>query len=91
MDTFNDILRTGNVPGYFSGPVPKSGKDPSVLDNYRGITDTPIIGKLFEKQILIRLLETVNKKQAEMQFGFMKNLIPTMNSLICSEVINESK
>ena len=45
-------MRTGVVPDYFSGgvltPVPKSGKDPTVLDNYRGITVTPIIGKLFE-------------------------------------------
>ena len=52
-DIFNEVMHTGVVPDYFSGgvltPVPKSGKDPTVLDNYRGITVTPIIGKLFEK------------------------------------------
>ena len=35
------MLHTGIVPDYFSGgvltPVPKSGKDPTVLDNYRGV------------------------------------------------------
>ena len=58
-DIFNKVLHTGIVPDYFSGgvltPVPKSGKDPAVLDNYRGITVTPIIGKLFEKLLLFRL------------------------------------
>ena len=37
-DTYNGILRTRNITEYFSGgvltPVPKSGKDPSRLDNF---------------------------------------------------------
>ena len=57
-------MHTGIVPDYFGGgvltPVPKSGKDPTVLDNYRGNTVTPVIS-------------------------------PTMSSLICTEVINESR
>ena len=72
-------------------PVPKSGKDPTILDNYRGITVTPILGKVFEKLVLLRLLEYINVKQSDLQFGFTKNLSPTMSSLICSEVINESR
>ena len=94
-DIFNDILRSGKVPEYFSGgvitPVPKPGKDPTIIDNYRGITVTPILGKLFEKLVLLRLLEYMNVEQSDLQFGFTKNLSPTMSSLICSEVINESR
>ena len=94
-DSFNDILHTGNVPDYFSGgvltPVPKSGKDPTILDNYHRITVTPIIGKLFGKLLLVHLLEIVIVKQSELQFGFTKDLSPTMSSLTCSEVMNESR
>ena len=72
-------------------PVPKSGKDPTILDNYRGITVTPVIGKLSEKLMLLRLLESVNVDQSDLQLGFTKTLNPTMSSLICSEVINESR
>ena len=94
-DIFNEVMGTGIVPDYFSGgvltPVPKSGKDPTVLDNYRGITVTPIIGKLFEKLLLLRLQESVNVNQSELQFGFTKDLSPTMSSLICTEVINEAR
>ena len=51
-DIFNEVMHTGMVPDYFSGGVlthiPKSDKDPTVVDNYRGITVTPILGNLFE-------------------------------------------
>ena len=94
-DIFDDVMHTGIVPDYFSGgvltPVPKSGKDPTILDNYRGITVTPIIGKLFEKLLLLRLQETVNVNQSELQFGFTSGLSPTISSLICTEVINEAE
>ena len=92
---FNDTLRSGKIPEYFRGgvltPVPKSGKDNRLLDNYRGITVTSIIGKLFEKLISLRLLEKVNSNQSDLQFGFTKNLSPIMSALICSEAINEAK
>ena len=94
-DTFNDILLLGKIPDCFKKgvltPVAKSGKDNRLLDNYRGITVTSIIGKLFEKLISLRLLEKVNIDQSDLQFGFTKNLSPSMSALICSEVINESK
>ena len=94
-DIFNDILLLGKIPDCFRGgvltPVAKSGKDNRLLDNYRGITVTSIIGKLFEKLISLRLLEKVNIDQSDLQFGFTKNLSPSMSALICSEVINESK
>ena len=94
-DIFDDVMHTGIVPDYFSGgvltPVPKSSKDHTILDNYRGSTVTPIIGKLFEKLLLLRLQETVNVNQSELQFGFTSGLSPTMSSLICTEVINEAE
>ena len=75
---------------YFSGGVltlvPKNGKDPTISDNYRGITVTPIIGKLFEKLLFLGLLETVNVKQSELRFGLTKDLSPTMSSLACSKL-----
>ena len=74
--SFNEVMCTGIVPDYFSGEVltlvPKSGKDPTVLDNYRGITVTSIIWKLFEKLMLLSLQEYVNVNQSELQFGFTK-------------------
>ena len=41
--------------------------------------------------MLLRLLEYMNVEQSDLQFGFTKNLSPIMSSLICSEVINESR
>ena len=94
-DIFNDILLLGKIPDCFKGgvfpPAAKSGKDNRLLDNYRGITVKSIIGKLFEKLISLRLLEKVNIDQSDLQFGFTKNLSPSMSALICSDVINESK
>ena len=72
-------------------PVPKSGKDPKLFDNYRGITVTSIIGKLFEELLLLRLLEDVNVNQSDCQFGFTKDLNPLMSLVICSEAIVEAK
>ena len=69
-DVVNDILLSGEIPECFRGgvltPVPKSGKDSRLLDNYHGTTVTSIIGKLFEKLILIRLLEKVNAEQSDL-------------------------
>ena len=94
-DIFNEILKSGTVPACFRGgiltPVPKSGKDPKLFDNYRGITVTSIIGKLFEELLLLRLLEHVNVNQSDCQFGFTKNINPLMSSVICSEAIVEAK
>ena len=40
---------------------------------------TLIIGKLFEKMLLLRLQETVNVNQSELQFGLTSGLSPTMS------------
>ena len=90
---FNQILQSKTVPDAFKSgiltPVLKKSKDPTVLDNYRGITVTPIISKLFESVLLPRLSETF--EQSPLQFGFTKGLSPVMAALIVSEARAEAK
>ena len=85
--TFNQILESRTVPESFKTgiltPVLKKSKDPTNLDNYRGISVTPIIGKLFESVLLPRLAQSFD--QSSLQFGFTKGLSPIMAALIVSE------
>ena len=61
-DIFNQIIFEKQVPSFFKSgiliPVLKKSKDPTNMDNYRGITVTPVLGKLFENVLLPRLSET---------------------------------
>ena len=59
------------------------------MDNYRGITATPILGKLFESVLLLRLEQSF--EQSSLQFGFTKGLSPVMSALIVSEARAEAK
>ena len=92
-DIFNNILTEKKVPEVFKvgilTSVLKKSKDPMILDNYRGITVTPVLGKLFEITILTRLSE--NFEQSSLQFGFTKGLSPVMSALIVSEARAEAK
>lgn len=92
-DIFNSILTEKCVPQHFKTgiltPVLKKSKDPTNLDNYRGITVTPVLGKLFEITILPRLSE--NFEQSSLQFGFTRGLSPVMSALIVSEARAETK
>ena len=90
---FNQILYEKHVPSAFKTgiltPVLKKSKDPTNMDNYRGITVTPIIGKLFESILLPRISQTF--EQSSLQFGFTKGLSPVMSALIVSEARAEAK
>ena len=92
-DIFNQILNTRTVPQSFKTgiltPVLKKSKDSTNLDNYRGITVTPILGKLFESVLLPRLAASFD--QSSLQFGFTKGLSPVMAALIVSEARAEVK
>ena len=92
-DIFNTILKEKCVPQQFKSgiltPVLKKSKDSTILDNYRGITVTPVLGKLFEITILPRL--STDLEQCSMQFGFTKGLSPVMSALIISEARAEVK
>ena len=90
---FNQIFIEKSVPEQFKSgiltPVLKKSKDPTNLDNYRGITVTPIIGKLFETVLLPRISQ--HFEQSSLQFGFTKGLSPVMSALIVSEARAEAK
>lgn len=91
--TFNQIVTNKSVPDVFRvgivTPVLKKSKDATNLDNYRGITVTPILSKLFEYTILPRL--SMNVDQSSLQFGFSKGLSPLMAALLISEARAEVK
>ena len=90
---FNQIMTEKKVPDMFKTgiltPVLKKAKDATCIDNYRGITVTPILGKLFEMILLPRLSKDF--KQSSLQFGFTKGLSPIMSALIVSEARAEAK
>ncbi|CAC5356193.1 unnamed protein product [Mytilus coruscus] len=90
---FNNIFNNHHIPDIFKSgivtPVLKKGKNPMLMDNYRGIAVTPVISKLFECTILPRL--TVNFNQSPLQFGFTKGLSMLMASLIITEARAEVK
>ena len=73
-DTFNHKICENQIPEAFKSgiltPVLKESKDPTNMDNYRGITVTPIIGKLFESVLLPRLEQTF--EQSYLQFEITK-------------------
>ena len=73
---FNRVFETGKVPlGWKKGiiiKIPKKGK----LDecgNWRGITLTPIISKIFSKVLLNRFEEKLDKRLRDVQAGFRRN------------------
>ncbi len=61
---FNQILKNKTIPDIFKTgiltPVLKKLKDATQMDNYRGITVTPVITKLFDPLFLI----TVDSQKA---------------------------
>ena len=70
-------------------PLLKKSKGPTILDNYRGITVTPILVKLFETVLLPRIAK--NFEQSPLQFGFTQELSPVMSALIVSEARAEAR
>lgn len=75
--TFNKFLELRKVPEVFKTgilfPVLKKGKDPTMVNSNRGITVTPIIGNIFQYNILKKL---IFKDKSELQFGFTTGLTP---------------
>ncbi|MES9879262.1 MAG: reverse transcriptase domain-containing protein [Sedimenticola sp.] len=90
---FNMILETKTIPDVFKSgvltPIHKKGKDARLVDNYRGITVTSVLGKLFEATILHRL-KALNDNQSQLQYGFTKGLSPSLAALLLSEAAGES-
>ena len=94
VEIFNDILTTKTVPKEFKSgiiyPIHKKGKNPRHFENYRGITISSVLGKLFETVILNRLHQ-LNADQSQFQYGFTKGLSPSMASLLLSEAVLDAK
>ena len=87
---FNEIVSSAVVPDSFKTgvltPVHKKGKDPTSVDNYRGITVTATIGKVFGYALLDKLIEKgLNSEQSELQVEFSEGLSPGVGSLLLSE------
>jgi len=91
-DIFNQIFREEKIPVIFKTgtviPILKKGKDSHKTENYRGITITSIIGKLFE-YIILDKANLTKLDQSDLQFGFTQGLSPGMAALILSEVFSE--
>ncbi len=94
-DIMQRILEHKQVPlemkQGFKIPIPKPGKDPLERNNYRGITITPLFGKILETLILNRVGPTIETIQSELQFGFTKGMSPTMASLCLVETMAEAR
>ncbi len=80
-----------NLKAGYKIPLPKPGKDPLDRNNYRGITITPLMGKLLETVLLNRAGPLIEKAQSQLQFGFTKGMAPTMASLCLAEALAVAK
>ena len=93
---FDNIYINGDIPSIFKSgiitPVYKRHDKPLEDPNYyRRITVSSIVGKLFEKVLLKKILPTLRGKQNKLQRGFTKGVAPTNAALLLTEVIAEAK
>ncbi|CAC5380617.1 unnamed protein product [Mytilus coruscus] len=77
------MFKTGTV-----SPILKKGKAFYGVENYRGITVTSVIGKVFE-YIILNKANLMKSGQSPLQFGFTQGLSPNMAALILSEACSE--
>ena len=93
VNIYNEIIASGIIPANFKSgiihPIHKKAKDPTSMDNYRGITLTSFFDRLFE--ILFTSMTDLNHNQSDLQYGFTKGLTPTRISLILSEAEANAK
>lgn len=87
---FNRILAEKQIPLSFKTgiitPVLKKGKDSELMETYRGIKVSPVLGKAFEYSILNKL----NLEHSGHHFGFTSGLSPTMAGLLVREAKTEA-
>ena len=92
VNLLNAIFTTRHVPDSFKTgiiiPVLKKRKDPLSTDSYRGITITPLLGKVLEHIILER--KYAPAPQHQLQYGFTPGRSPTMAALLCTEATAEA-
>jgi hypothetical protein len=94
-ELFNHIIITNHVPASLTCgdliTIPKKGKDHLNPSNYRGITITPVLCKVLEHLLMSKVRSQLNNSQHNLQFGFTKNLSPSLAALICTEVLSHNK
>ena len=90
----NAIVQSGKIPQSFKQgilfPIHKGGGKPKDnTDNYRGITVSSIIGKIFER--ILADHQDALLSQSSLQCGFTSGLSPTFASVIKTEAISKAK
>ena len=91
----NAIIEKREIPSQLKTgiltPVLKKGKNKTQPTSYRGITVTPLIGKVIESIIKEEIEPVLNPTQHQMQRGFTEDTSPLMAALLITEAINEAK
>ena len=94
LEICNQALMESNMPEIWSLshiiPVPKSG-DLSKPDNYRGISLTCIIAKMFNRMILNRMRSAIDPHLRENQNGFREGRTTLAQILALRRIIEEVK
>ena len=89
----NAILQKREVPPSLKTgiltPILKKGKDKTLPTSYRGITVTPLVGKIIEAIIKEYIDPILTPTQHPMQRGFTENTSPLMAALLITEAIND--
>lgn len=94
-DLFNRIISSKTVPKQFQHgvitPVYKQKNSDKNPDNYRRITITSTVGKLFEKMLVIPTKSILLDKLNRLQRGFCSQASSINAAFIISEAIAEAK
>jgi hypothetical protein len=95
VDLFNKVVKEKSIPNQFKHgvivPVPKPKKSAKNPDNYRRITITSTVGKLFEKVIVAATKPVLDDKLNRLQRGFCPNTSSTNTAFMISEAIAKDK
>ena len=85
-EVYPDLLKIAGIT-----PVYKSGTK-NMIDNYRPISNLPILSKVFEKLTLIRLLSFVTRFHllSDSQYGFRQGRSTTQAAIRLTSLINHA-
>jgi hypothetical protein len=91
----NKIIETGKIPPRLKEglvhPIHKKGKPKNSAGNYRGITITPVIGKILDKIFLTHQQIATEDREHDLQFGFTPGRSGVHAAFILNECIADAK
>jgi hypothetical protein len=94
-NVFNQIISNGSVPEILQNgiihPVFKKKNPRCDPGNYRGITITPIVGKLLDIILASHQRAAIPEDKQDLQFGFTKGKAPAHATLMVTEVLAEAR